>query len=329
MLNKLLLTMAVVVCVACVKQEPTPAVKLIFDTDMAPDYDDVGAIALLHAMADSGEVEILATVSSNKTETAIPCIEVLNNYFGRPDLPVGAPKRVAPDLNTWHRGLRWTEELPARYRHRTARTSDAPDAVSVYRQVLSQQPDTSVTIVTVGFLSNLRDLLASEPDSLSPLNGYDLVRAKVKQLVSMAGVFPEGKEFNVMCDSAASAVVFAQWPTPILFSGFEIGEQVVTGAQTAAMEIDDSPVKDAFAMCLAQDDPAGRFSWDQTAVLVAVRGVSPYYSTERGTFVVHPDGSNSWIASADGPHARLLVKMPPCEVASVIEAMMMHQPVEQ
>ena len=59
-------------CAACApKKQP---VSLIFDTDMAPDYDDVGAMAVLHALADSGEVDILATVSSNKQETTAPCI---------------------------------------------------------------------------------------------------------------------------------------------------------------------------------------------------------------------------------------------------------------
>ncbi|MDQ6762361.1 MAG: nucleoside hydrolase, partial [Bacteroidota bacterium] len=36
------------------KQKP---VSIIFDTDIAPDYDDVGAMALLHAFADMGEAK--------------------------------------------------------------------------------------------------------------------------------------------------------------------------------------------------------------------------------------------------------------------------------
>ena len=67
-------------------------VHLILDTDLGPDYDDVGAVALMHALADSGQVNVLATLSSNKDERVIPCIEVLNTYFKRPNLPVGAPK---------------------------------------------------------------------------------------------------------------------------------------------------------------------------------------------------------------------------------------------
>ena len=71
--------------------KPQP-VNLILDTDLGPDYDDVGAMALMHALADSGQVNILATLSSNHDERVVPCIEVLNTYFNRPDIPVGAPK---------------------------------------------------------------------------------------------------------------------------------------------------------------------------------------------------------------------------------------------
>ncbi|MCU0354171.1 MAG: hypothetical protein MUD08_10610 [Cytophagales bacterium] len=43
-----------------------PAVNLIFDTDIGPDYDDVGAMAVMHALADSGQVNILATIACNR-----------------------------------------------------------------------------------------------------------------------------------------------------------------------------------------------------------------------------------------------------------------------
>ncbi len=89
-----LLVLLFFVSVACGSHTSVPgtAVNLILDTDMGPDYDDVGAMALMHALADSGQVNILATVSSNKDERVIPCIEVINTYFNRPAIPVGAPK---------------------------------------------------------------------------------------------------------------------------------------------------------------------------------------------------------------------------------------------
>ena len=311
---------------ACAKQQEKP-VSLIFDTDMAPDYDDVGALAVLHALADSGKVNILATVSSNKWETTVPCIDVINTYFGRPEIPLGAVKGEGVSQDTWHQGLKWTEELPARYPHQVKSASEAEDAVKVYRKVLSKQSDTSVVVVTVGFFTNLKNLLLSQPDEISPLSGQELVASKVKKLVSMGGYFPEGKEFNVMMDAPSSQYVFEHWPTPVLFSGFEIGEKIITGKQTAAAE-GKSPIKEAYEMSLAQDNPNGRNSWDQSTVLVAVCGTEPWFDVERGVMTVTPaDSLDHWTPDPNGKHARLIMKVPVEQVTETIEALMMHRPV--
>ena len=45
---------------------------------------------------------------------------------------------------------------------------------------------------------------------------------------------------------------------------------------------------------MAQEDNYGRSSWDETAVLVAVKGSEPYYSLQHGHIIVNNDGSNSW-----------------------------------
>lgn len=306
-----------------------PIVNLILDTDLGPDYDDVGAMALMYALADSGQVHVLATISSNKDEQVVPCLEVLNTYFNHPDMPVGAPKSEGgASLTTWHKE-KWTDYLPATYPHKTAKTSDAPNAVQVYRKILAAQEDGSVVICTIGFFTNLKDLLLSEGDAYSPLSGKELVTKKVKWLVSMAACFPEGREFNVHCDAPASKVVFTQWPTEIYLSGFEIGKEVLTGKQVAKMPVENSPVKDTYSMCLAEGDFDGRMSWDQTAVLVAIKGYEDYYATERGTVIVDDNGGNTWQPLADGKHIRLIEKMPHVQVASLIETYMMHQPVKK
>jgi len=303
---------------------PAP-VAILFDTDCGPDYDDVGAIAMLHAFADRGEARILATVSSNLHPLVGPSIDVLNTYFGRPDLPIGAPKSAGVNMDARQK---WADTLVARYPHRLKSTADAPDAVAVYRRLLAAQPDTSVTVVTVGFLTNLRNLLASKPDSLSPLDGKALVRQKVKQWVAMGGTFPAGKEFNIERDSTASQLAIDGWPTPILFSGSEIGSKVKTGLRLVKEDAPGSPVRHVFAISIpyAKEDQQGRMSWDQTAVLVAVRGAAPYYDTQRGRFVARADGSNGWQVDPTGPHTILVQKMAPDSVAREIETLMMHQP---
>ena len=89
-------------------------VKIIFDTDFGPDYDDVGALAFLHAMADSGKAEILATVSSNQYELVAPCINIMNIYFNRPDLPIGSPKSHGVSMSA---SQHWPDTLVAKYPH--------------------------------------------------------------------------------------------------------------------------------------------------------------------------------------------------------------------
>ncbi|WP_128543203.1 nucleoside hydrolase [Larkinella soli] len=299
-------------------------VPVILDTDIGPDYDDVGAMAVLHALADRGEARPLAVIASNKHELIVPTIDVLNTFFGRPNLPTGVPKGPAVSDGAWQK---WPEMLVEKYPHRIRSSSEAPDAVTTYRQVLAAQPDGSVTVVTVGFLTNLANLLESGPDRYSKLSGKELVQKKVKQLVAMAGGFPKGHEFNVHKDSLASQRAFAGWPTPIVFSGFEIGKQIKTGPRLVADQTLKSPVKDVFALCMpkTKEDNNGRMSWDQTAVLVAIRGVEPYYTLKRGRIVLN-GGSNTWQDDPNGPHAYLVEAMPVAQVTSEIETLMMHRP---
>lgn len=325
----LLIASIILITVGCAgnKQNKTGLpVKIIFDTDLGPDYDDVGALAFLHAMADSGKAEILATLSSNRNELVAPSINVLNTYFGRPDLQIGAPKGNGASMGSWQH---WADSITRKYPHRIKSTDEVPDAVEIYRKVLSTQPDKSVTIVTVGFLTNLSNLLKSEPDEISPLSGADLVSKKVNRLVSMAGKFPEGKEFNIHIDSASSKHVFENWPGEIIFTGFEIGWEIRTGLRLIASPVQNSPVKDVFRISipLSEEDKYGRMSWDETAVLIAVYGTEGFFETKRGTIIVNTDGSNSWKDDPEGSHLHVVQKMPVAEMAKFIEDRMMHIPV--
>ena len=303
-------------------------VKIIFDTDLGPDYDDVGALAFLHAMADSGKAEILATVSSNKHELVAPSIDVINTYFGRSDLPVGAPKTEGVNLGS---SQHWADSIVAKYPHSIKSTSMVTNAVEVYRKTLNNQPDKSVTIVTVGFLTNLANLLKSGPDNISSLTGKELVDRKVKRLVSMAGKFPEGKEFNIYMDSTASEYLYENWPGEIIFTGFEIGWEIRTGLKLIKSEIKNSPVKDVFRISipLSEEDKYGRMSWDETAVLIGVYGTDGFFDTVRGKIIVNADGSNTWDNNPDGKQFYVKQKMPVPQISAFIEARMMHQPVKK
>jgi inosine-uridine nucleoside N-ribohydrolase len=298
---------------------------VIFDSDMGPDYDDVGAITLLHAFADQGKIRILATIASTRYENVAAVLDVFNTYFHRPGLPIAVPQKHGLLLSDWQH---WSDTLVAKYPHRIRSNSEAPEPVDLYRKLLAASPDGSVIIVTVGFLTNLADLLRSGPDRYSALNGHELVKKKVKRLVSMGGRFPSGKEFNIDRDATASRYTYDHWPTEVWFSGFEIGERIKAGLPLIHNQaIRNSPVKDVFRISipLAAEDSAGRKSWDETAVLVAVNGFRPYYTLKEGRIRIAADGSNDWDESGRGQFY-LVEKQDPAVVQQLINDLIQHQP---
>jgi purine nucleosidase len=293
-------------------------VRVIFDTDMATDCDDVGAVAVLHALADLGEAKIVAMAVSSKEPYSAACLDAINTYYGRGDVPIGTPKGPAVGEKS-----KYTEAVAKAFPHDLASTADAPDAVEVYRKALAAEPDGSVTIVTVGFLTNLASLLESKPDEHSPLAGKELIAKKVKRWVCMGLTIPRGREWNIHRDTAASIKAIGDWPTPITFSGYEIGKDIMTAAGLRGVA-EGNPIRLAYEKYNGLKD---RESWDQTAVLFAVRGPGDLWDVHvGGSAEVLPDGSNRWRDSPDRGHAYLVKKKPPAEVAAAIESLMLRPP---
>ena len=103
-MTKILFLVLCVLTTTCVQAQNKKIKAVIFDTDMGPDYDDVGAITLLHAFADSGKAKILATVASTKYEGVAAVLNVLNTYFKRPAIPIGVPKNDAVTKKIFNTG---------------------------------------------------------------------------------------------------------------------------------------------------------------------------------------------------------------------------------
>lgn len=305
----------------------TEPVKIIFDTDMGPDYDDVGAITVLHALAAKGECEILACCASDGYKTITPTIDAFNCYFGLPDIPVGKAGMDAPDFSCPNH---WNDSIVIKFLPTPKTNDDYLPAVKVYRKVLAAQPDNSVTIVTVGFLSNLADLLKSQGDEFSSLSGLDLIKKKVKNWIAMAGGFPEGNEFNLNQHPEASHYVLQNWPTPILFSGFEIGQHIFTGRKVADHGSANNPVAWAYKFNLDTYENRSsekRNSWDQTAVLCAIRNPEKYfYVNGPGKLIIKENGVNSWNPDTNSNHYFLAHKYPYQKIADILDDLMMYEP---
>jgi hypothetical protein len=271
-------------------------VRLVLDTDMGNDVDDALALSLIHALENRGEVHLLAVTITKDNHDAAPFIDLVNHFYGRPDIPIGVVRNGktpedAPMLKVpvERRDARGNFVYPRRLRD----GSQAPEAVALLTRVLSEQPDASVTIAQIGFSTNLARLSATP-------EGRALATRKVKALYLMAGNFQKPQpEYNVFTDAPAFKDLMRNWPSPIIFSGFEIGLLITYPIESIQRDFTwatNHPVVEAYKVYVgkAEDHP----NWDSTAVLEAIRPDRGYFDLsqpanvtlgDKATTVFNPD----------------------------------------
>ncbi len=306
--------------------------RIILDTDFRSDVDDVGALALLNALTDNGECDLIGIVASQTGPSIVSAINAVNCWYGRCDVPIGLspvddqrfPDHYAPVIGD-----------PSLYPSKQSNAT-APESTALYRRLLHESPDKSVKIIVIGGQTCLRLLLESAPDHEKDgsvnRSGRALVEDKVAGLYLMAGNFvdKEHAEHNIMLDLKAAQFIVEQWPTPIVFSGFEIGRDVVTGG--AGVDPERNPVVKAYERFPAGGVGvvAGSSSYDQTMAYCAVRGVTAgdlklWELSEPGV-VSFPKGPTVFDPHSEGKHRYLIARASNEEVAKAIEALMFQPP---
>lgn len=305
---------------------PKAPVKMVFDTDMGNDIDDAMALAMIHQLARRGLVELLAVTSTKDHPKSAAYIDALNRWYGFPGIPLGAVRDGAAKEEGRFLGQidRADSEGRPLFPRGLASGEEAPEAVDLLRKTLAAQPDGSVVLVQVGFFTNFSRLLDSKADGNSPLDGPALIRAKVRELVLMAGAFQTIRhntkhiEYNVKLDIPAAQRVAAAWPTPVVWSGFEIG---IAAAYPWRSIVEDYGyaehhlVKDSY-LAYVPEHPHDRPTWDLTAALYAILpdrgyfGLSPKGHVEiddqgRTDFRVKEDGNDRYLVMDEVQTARV------------------------
>jgi hypothetical protein len=366
-------------------------VRLIIDTDMSSDVDDVAALCTAHALADTGEAEIVAVLHNTGLVEGAGAISVINHYYGRDDIPVGAWRgafnnpAVAPAGSFAARSAGpYVLNLVRNFESPVKNSTQVPLGVDVYREVLAASPDNSVMISSIGFMNNLAALVTSPPDKHSPLNGSDLIARKVKGLGMMGGQYPTsaapplcphktgsmcpkgewnmggGQKYGTTGPPAStwSHTTVSGWPSsvPIMFSGFEMGKTIFTGAplvgkccrpglpstgqplgagcaaggcapksgnaSSGGCQPKSNPCRQAFQdFSIASHWSGGcppRESWDPATTLWAVRGMRGVW-TSHGTghnTVDASTGGNAWVETGKTEHRSYLILTPGAEAAA-------------
>ena len=340
-------------------REGSQPIGVIFDTDIWSDIDDMLALAMLHALHDRHEVNLLAVTISTDDPWCASYVNLVNTFYGHPNIPVGIVhggmnpqefRKKFPEAS-WL-VTSYTEIISRRkrsdgapvYPHSLTDGRRAPEAVSLLRRTLAAQPDDGVVMIQVGFSTNLARLLDSKADEVSPLDGHDLVARKVRLLSVMAGNFREmeidGKkwplgtpETNLVGDVPAAKKVFTTWPTPIVDSGAEIGLSMLYPGQSITHDytyVDSHPIADSYrtfceeatAGSARNKCPHDHPTFDLTAVLYAARPDKNYFSLSApGRVTVLDDGSSHFEEARDGQHRYLILDA--AQRARTLEAMVM------
>jgi purine nucleosidase len=306
------------------ERRPDP-VKIIFDTDIGNDVDDVLALSVLHALQSRAQCEILAITITKPDELAGPFVDAINTFYSRPQIPIGFthsklkndPSKFLPLAETKDNG-----EL--RFSRRVQRSSELPEATLLLRRILATQPDKSVVLVQVGYFSNFAALLDTIPDSTSPLSGRELAEKKVKLLSVMAGCFKTKerfREYNVVQDLPAAKKLCKGWPTAIVWSGFEIGIAIPFPAISIERDfsyVAHHPAAEAYR--LYEPPPHERPTWDLTSTLYAVFPERKFFDlSPPGEVTIEEDGFTSFKPSEHGRDRYLVVNE--IQIARVKEAL--------
>lgn len=208
--------------------------------------------------------------------------------------------------------------------------------------MLATADDGSMHIISIGFLTNLAELLRSQPDDASPLAGPQLITQKVSELVVMGGTYPSGWEWNFAgVDPTSTAYVLEHWPedVPITFSGVELGGNIFSGQTLQQDAPSDSPIVSSYQWFVGRCSTV-RESWDPLTVLYGILGFNGFenigmhppfaFANQYGyNSIISKNGSNAWVndTSVTNQHwLRLNDGITNTSVSDLLNHFLIHDP---
>ena len=139
----------------------------------------------------------------------------------------------------------------------------------------------------------------------------------------MGGEYPEGREWNFYQDTASTEFVLNNWTTSIVFSGYELGGNIMTGSAMRVLP-SSHPVRQSYLLYNGITD---RPSWDQATVLYAVEAntdaaLISWDLSSYGDNVFDSDGFNKWIANPNALNRYLSMVTPSQNSVEIINQLM-------
>lgn len=286
-----------------------PPIGVAFEGDLGRRLDAVLGVALLNGLTAKGEARSIALAISRPSLKSAQLADVVSRFYAsRPAGPamIGMPEgpAAATDAPPVATALfKPAADGTERHSSRITNLLDTADNAVLIRNMLLAQHDGNAAIVVAGPATGLARLLGL-------YGAPPQIAAKVKHLVVAMGAFPSGRpDADLASDVAAGRRVFADWPTPVIAVGAEVGTALPYPGASIAKDFawsPDHPVADAYRAMkpMPYDAPAAALA----AILYAVHPEGDYFTlSEPGTISVMDDGRTGFAPAAGGRHRYLIV----------------------
>ncbi|MBZ5618899.1 MAG: nucleoside hydrolase [Acidobacteriia bacterium] len=295
-----------------------PPIGIAFDSDLGNGIEDALALAMLYGFEGKGEARLISTSTTKSCLRAAAFCEALAKFY-TPAPPGGGPfasfQRPAPPIGMADNGKmaedtavvkavleKKTPDGKPVYPYTIQKMNDTADPVALIRNAFTAQNDENCVMLLAGPATSLVKVLDLP-------GAVDLIKRKVKFLAVAAGSFPDGRaDFNVKTDMASAKRLFAEWPTPIVAAGAEVGAALPFPGSSIEKDFawaPDHPIVDAYRAFhrMPYDAPAPSMA----AMLYAVHPDGYFKLSDPGTIGVLEDGRTKFTPSPEGRHRYLIV----------------------
>ncbi len=243
--------------------------KIIIDTDVGNDCDDIGALSVLGNFYKQNKINILAVTVCNQYLPAYHTTDIMLEEYGI-DCPMGMSDNNQKVHTEW--GGDYSNAVDLAFQARSRKDwSRLQSATRVLRKALARNKKGKIKLITLGMLNNIANLLDSGPDDISRKTGRELFEENVSEMVLMGGRFDDEmetyQEFNIHEAPWAAEKVINTTSVPKTFLGWEVGNPVKTG-QTF-YDHHETPQYVAYQ---TYNQGQLRESWDPLTMYIALTG---------------------------------------------------------
>lgn len=288
-----------------------PPIGIALEGDLGHRIDAVLAIAMLNGLAARSEARSIALALSRPSLKAAQLADVIAGFYAsRP--PTAGPAMIGMPEGSGAASdappaagmlLKTTPDGTSLYTSQIDTVIDTADNAVLIRNMLLAQNDANAAIVLAGPATGLARMLGL-------YGAPPQIQTKVRHLVVAIGAFPSSApDPAIAADVAAARTLFAEWPTPIVAVGAEVGAALpYPGAaiETGMGWVAAHPVADAYRAfgTMPYDAPASALA----ATLYAAHADDGYFMlSEPGTIGVTDDGRTTFTPGAGGRHRYLIV----------------------